>query len=151
MRTDIKLHKINELKEQINQFTHKEKSLLERYEINYSGMLIYSDKGIDINFTKSHIRDSDAAVALTPNLMFIVYSVVDGQHALQAGQNILDSYHKQYPAHSAYAVLTSQDQSISATELGSRLIQLLQFAMEQNITNTIVTYSDMNRTYFSRN
>lgn len=147
MSNDTKLKKLKKLKEKINQFTHREKSLLDRYKINYSGMLIYSDNIVDTNFCQKHIRDSDLAIALTPNLAFIVYTVVDGQDAMKAAQIIMHNYHKKYPDQETFTVLSSQDQNISAAELGERLIQLLQFAIEQKITDHIVTLSDMNNLY----
>jgi len=147
MLDDTQLKIFKELKEKINHFTHREKSLLERYKINYSGMLIYSNTPVDIEFCQKYIRESDVAIALTPNLTFIVYSVVDGQDALKAAELILHSYHDKYPAQDTYSVLSSQDQNISAAKLGDRLVQLLHFAIDQKVTNQIVTLSDMNRTY----
>lgn len=147
MHNDTELKKFRELKEKINQFTHREKSLLERYEINYSGMLIYSATDVDIDFCQNHIRESDVAIALTPNLTFIVYSVVGGQDAMKAADHILHSYHEKYPYQKTYSVLSSQDQKISAAQLGDRLIQLLQFAIDQKVTNHIVTLSDLNNLY----
>ena len=147
MLDDTQLKIFKELKDKINHFTHREKSLLERYKINYSGMLIYSNTTVDIEFCQKHIRESDVAIDLTPNLTFIVYSVVDGQDALKAAELILHSYHEKYPTQDTYSVLSSQDQNISAAKLGDRLVQLLHFAIDQKVTNQIVTLSDMNRTY----
>lgn len=149
MIDDIKLKKINELKEKISSFTHKEKSLLERYEINYTGMLIYSDNIVDTDFCHTHIRESDIAIALTPNLAFIIYSVVDGQDAMKAAQHILHNYQKKYPKQDIFIVLSSQDQKISTVELEERLVQLLQFAIEKKITNNIVTFSDIDRIFIN--
>ena len=137
------LNIFNELKNKIQNFTKTEKSLLERYNINYTGMLIYSEEKIDIEFCKEHIRDSDDIVALEPNLVFIIYNFVDGQHSEKAAQNILYDYQKRHPQQNIYVVISSQDQKITVTELEGRLVQILDFAIHGKITNRIVTYYDI--------
>lgn len=143
MLDDARLKNFKELKEKIQKFTQTEKSLLERYDINYTGMLIYSEDEIDAEFCKVNIRESDVVVALEPNLVFIIYSVVDGQDAVKAAQHILYNYQKKYAQQDFYVVLSSQDQKISATELEGRLVQLLHFAIQEKVTNSIVTFPDM--------
>ena len=147
MIDDIKLEKVNELKEKISSFIHKEKSFLERYEINYTGMLIYSDNIVDTDFCHEHMRESDIAIALTPNLASIIYNVIEGQDAMTAAQHILHNYQIKHPKQDIFIVISTQDQKISTVELEERLVQLLQFAIEKKITNNIVTFSDIDRIF----
>ena len=139
MLDDDRLENFKELKEKIQKFTQREKSLLERYDINYTGMLIYSEDEIDVEFCQEHIRESDFVVALEPNLVFIIYSVVDGEGAVKAAQHILHNYQKKYTQDDLYVVLSSQDQKISVTELEGQLVQLLHYVIQGKIPNTIIT------------
>ncbi|GEM_PF-4059277 len=134
---------IQRIERKIKEITVFERELKERYDINYSGLLLYSEEVIDISICRGVVRESDIIRTLAPNLLLVIYRVVNDQGAMKATENLLCAYQGIHPPQKMYVALSSQDEELSLMGMEHRLIQLLCYAINENRWNHIFTLYDM--------
>ena len=141
-RQDIKI-RFPELKRKILELIDEKTYLFERYSINFAGVLIYSEDVLDPDFYQSHIRKSDRIAVLSENMLFIIYDVVDTQESMKAAQNLLYYHQEHFRDQSLYIVISPARQGETLMDMGSSLLILMNFVIEEQIHDTVTDMTDM--------
>ena len=110
----------------------------ERYSVDSSLALLYSDEEINYDACSCHIRQSDSLIQLNPNLIGIVFDNVSLAHGIKASENLLMSYRKFNMNQNLFFAVTSVADQESSLDKGEELMLLLRYAIKNKLKNEIV-------------
>ncbi len=109
----------------------------ERYGIEFSALLIYSDEPIEISICRDKIRQSDQIYKIEENLHLVVYDVIDPVNAMKAAQHLLFHYHKYYLRQDVCIALATAGKDDTASDIASRLFTILEYALKRSCSNSV--------------
>lgn len=110
----------------------------ERYAIDATVALMYSDEEIDYDACSCHIRQSDMLMKLDKNLIAIVFDNVSLDHGIKAGGNLLMNYKKFSMNQNIFCAVTSMAKKENSLDKGEELFLLLRYAIKNKLKNEIV-------------
>lgn len=144
MFNEEKLRKgYSEYKERILQLVEKKIYAYERYGIEFSSLLIYSDEPIELPSCKRKIRKSDQVFRLEENLYLVVYDVISPEDSMKAAQNLLLYYQQQHLKQDLCLAIAPAEQEDTAIDMASRLFIILEYALKESCTNSVVDITQM--------
>jgi len=115
----------------------------ERYGIEFSSLLLYSDRSITQDVCRDKIRKSDQIHQLEENLYLVIYDVISPENSFTAAQHLLHHYQKYYLRQEISIALATAGQDDTAIDMASRLILILEHALKESITNTVYDITQM--------
>lgn len=131
-------------KDRIIEITKKKIYAYDRYGIEFSALMIYSDEPIEIDVCKINTRQSDHIFALEENLYVVIYDVIKPENAIKAAQNILHAYHQNNVKQDLFVVIAQAEEDSTAYELVNCLFTMLEYAVKENHPNTVIDAQQMN-------
>lgn len=110
----------------------------ERYGIEFSALLIYSDEPIEISICRDKIRQSDKIYKVEENLHLVVYDVIDPENTMKAAQHLLLHYQKYYLKQDVCIALAAAAKDDTASDMSSRLFTILEYALKTSCSNSVI-------------
>lgn len=132
-----------EYKEKILELIEKKIYSFERYGIEFSTLLIYSDSPIDKKICNTYIRQSDTVYMLEENFVLVVYDVIDPENSIKAAQNFLHKYQNYKLKQTMYLAVATAEQEETAIDMASRLFIILEYAIRENLANSVIDINQM--------
>jgi len=108
-----------------------------RYNTNFSTVLLYSNTVIDEALIKMHIRQSDKLVKLQDNFFYIVFDMTSQEKGLKAVENLLSLHESKYFSHKLYISFVNTEDYTDVETMKSHLFSLLNYAIKENNYNQI--------------
>lgn len=110
----------------------------ERYAIDSSIALMYSDEAISYEACSCHIRQSDMMIKLEENLIGIVFDNVSLEHGIKAGENLIMTYKKYNMHQNIFFAVTSAAKKESSLDKGEELLLILRYAIKNKLNKEVV-------------
>jgi len=105
----------------------------ERYDINFSVAIFYSESTLDPKVFEMHIRQSDRLIKIQDNLFCVVLDVTSHEEGLKASENIFASYEAGHFSQKLYVSLVNAKEFSTTDALKAKLFALLDTAIKEDI------------------
>ena len=130
-------------KDQILKLVKNQLYNYERYGHEFSTLLIYSDKPIDLDICSANVRQSDSVYRLEDNLCLVVYDQATPESSMKAAQNFLLQYQRFTLKQDLCVAFAPAEQTDTAIDIASRLFIILEYALRESCTNSVVDIGQM--------
>jgi hypothetical protein len=116
----------------------------ERYGQEFSALLVYAENTqIDIEVCHNSVRKSDRVFVLSENLILVAFDMASEATALKAAQNFQYNFMQHDVRQELFLALAPIDQADTAIDIASRLLIILDYALNENIPDIIVELDTM--------
>ncbi|PHR54174.1 MAG: hypothetical protein COA44_14095 [Arcobacter sp.] len=108
-----------------------------RYNFDFTIVLLYSNTPLDSMFLQNHIRKSDKLVNLQNNLFCLVLDMTSQEQGLKAIENLISLYEIKHFSQKLYISFANTQDYSDAQSIKSHLFSFLNYAVKENNYNQI--------------
>lgn len=146
IKKDITLYReqFDSLKEKILDLLIEHTYRFERYDQEYSAMLVYSDTAkLCAEECGKYVRKSDHVYRLYDNMILVMFDMTNAESSFKAAQNFQFEFMKRDLHQDLYFSLAPIHQVDTAIDIGSRLLILMDYAISEGLVNIIIDMDTM--------